>query len=103
MVHLQTDRRESRSPIALRRAGRESVAARSVCAASMLLLVLLCFGSRPLFAQNRPSARPQKLPSAERIVEHYLKAIGGRKRVAAIREATVEYTLQLNSKTVGVA
>ncbi len=36
-------------------------------------------------------ARGRKLPSPEKIVDAYLKAIGGRKRVSAIRDASYEW------------
>ena len=39
-------------------------------------------------AVAQSSARPQKLPKPEKIVEAYLKAVGGKKRVAAIRDAS---------------
>lgn len=68
-----------------------------------LLLILLSAGARPLSAQNGTAARSPMLPAPEKIVERYLKAIGGRKRIAAIRELTSEYTLRVNDKTVGTA
>jgi hypothetical protein len=52
-------------------------------------------------AQTTPSAR--KLPSAERIVDNYLKAIGGKKTAAAIRDATYEYSIQVNDQPFGTA
>lgn len=45
-----------------------------------LALVALCFVSSVALAQ--------KLPSAEKVIENYIKAIGGKKRLAAIRDAT---------------
>lgn len=43
--------------------------------------------------QDNSKAR-KKLPSAEKVVADYLKAIGGKKRVAAIRDATYEWSMQ---------
>ncbi|MDQ5844431.1 MAG: DUF724 domain-containing protein, partial [Acidobacteriota bacterium] len=43
------------------------------------------------------------LPSADKVVNNYLKAIGGKKRVAKIRDATYEWTVQLNDQPIGVA
>ncbi|HJQ31370.1 MAG TPA: hypothetical protein VJ866_04280 [Pyrinomonadaceae bacterium] len=40
------------------------------------------------------SAQSAKLPSAEKVVGDYLKAVGGRKRVATLRDATYEWTVQ---------
>ncbi len=45
----------------------------------------------------------KKLPSAEKIVDNHLKAIGGKKRLAAIRDATREWTIQLNDQPIGTA
>jgi hypothetical protein len=38
-------------------------------------------------------SKRQKLPSPEKIVNDYLKAIGGKKRVAAVRDATYEWSV----------
>lgn len=64
----------------------------------VLLLALLCV---PTLAQKKESAaKKQKLPSPEKIVNDYLKAIGGKKRVAAVRDATYEWKLEeLRSQT----
>ena len=53
-------------------------------------------------AQPR-SAAPRKLPSAEKVVDSYLKAIGGKKKVAAIRDATYEWQIQLKDQMMGFA
>ncbi len=45
----------------------------------------------------------QKLPSAERVVDNYLKAIGGKKRVAGVKDATYDWTIQLNDQPFGIA
>lgn len=60
--------------------------------------VLLC--AAILLAQ---SAGPKKLPSAEKIVDSYLKAIGGKKAVTAQRDVTYEWIVQLNNQTIGTA
>lgn len=46
---------------------------------------------------------PRKLPSAEKVVDGYLKAVGGKKRLAAIRDATYEWTIQLKDQSIGTA
>lgn len=46
---------------------------------------------------------PRKLPSAEKIVDSYLKTIGGKKQVAAVRDATYEWTIQLKDQAMGLA
>src|ERR1044071_1588338 len=45
----------------------------------------------------------QKLPSADKIVDNYLKASGGKKAVGALRDATYEWTIQLNNQPIGTA
>ncbi len=68
---------------------------------SALISVLLACG--PLFAQNKTSgARPAKLPSPEKIVNDYLKTIGGKKRLAAIKDATYEWTVLLREQAYAV-
>ena len=61
----------------------------------LILALLLVFVAQPAFAQ--------KLPSADKIVDNYLKAIGGKKTVAALKDATYEWTIQLNNQPIGTA
>lgn len=49
-----------------------------------------------------PQAFAQKLPSADKVVDNYLKAIGGKKRIANIRDATYDWTIQLTDQPMGV-
>jgi hypothetical protein len=67
-----------------------------------LLLLLLAGAAQATRAQNT-SARPKKLPSADKIIENYLKAIGGKKPAAALRDATYEWIVQLNDQPIGTA
>lgn len=53
-------------------------------------------------APQRPLA-PAKLPAADKIVEAYLKALGGKKRVAAIRDASYEWTVTYDDGRIGKA
>ena len=46
---------------------------------------------------------PKKLPSVEKIVADYLKAAGGKKLIAAQRDATYEWIVQLNNQPIGIA
>ena len=59
------------------------------------MLILL---AQPAFAQL-----PKKLPSADKIVDNYLKAIGGKKTAGAVKDATYEWTIQLNNQPIGTA
>ena len=58
------------------------------------------------FQQGTPQqavATTRKLPSAEKVVDSYLKAVGGKKRMATIRDATYEWTIQLKDQSMGTA
>ena len=56
-----------------------------------------------LVAQTALAQSPKKLPSADKIVDNYLKAIGGKKSVGALKDATYEWTIQLNNQPLGTA
>jgi len=45
----------------------------------------------------------QKLPSVDKVVDKYLKAIGGKKAARAVTHATYEWTIQLNGQPIGTA
>jgi hypothetical protein len=64
------------------------------------LLVLCSFAAlcRPVLAQQT-----RKLPAADKIVDNYLKAIGGKKQASSIRDATYDWTIQLKDQPMGVA
>ena len=44
---------------------------------------------------------PKKLPSAEKIVESYIKAIGGKRVVAAQKDATYEWSVEVDNQPAG--
>ena len=62
-----------------------------------LFIVLLLAG----VAHEAPAQK--KLPSAEKIVDNYLKALGGRKSVSAIKDTTYNWTIQFNDQPFGTA
>ncbi|HEX6730281.1 MAG TPA: hypothetical protein VF074_09735, partial [Pyrinomonadaceae bacterium] len=66
------------------------------------LLVALLALTQTLSAQ-KAAGLPKKLPSADKIIDTYLKAIGGKKAVAAIHDATYDYTVELNGQAYGTA
>ncbi len=72
---------------------------------AVCFVMLLGSAAHALRAQQgqQGSATPRKLSSAEKIVDNYWKAIGGKKRVATIRDATYEWTIQLKDQTMGLA
>ena len=53
--------------------------------------------------QAQAASPPAKLPAADKIVDAYVKAVGGKKRVTAIRDATYEWEIQLKDRTMGLA
>ena len=67
------------------------------------LAVLLLALFLPFTASAQKSRTAQKLPSPEKIVDNYLKAIGGKKRLAAVRDARYEWTVMLKEQAVGRA
>jgi len=66
------------------------------------VFILLCAAAAMAQSGNMPPA-PKKLPSAEKIVDNYLKAIGGKKTAAAHKDATYEWIVQLNNQPIGTA
>jgi len=76
----------------------------AVCRSALALaLVFLGSGCQQLFAQKAAVPPSRKLPAAEKVVDNYLKAIGGKKRVAMIRDAAYDWTIDLNRQTMGKA
>jgi len=68
------------------------------------LLVLAAVASVAVGQETKAAKKPSaKLPSAEKIVSDYLKAIGGKKAAAAHKDATYEWVVQLNNQPIGTA
>ena len=59
----------------------------------LLSACFLTFAGFPAFAQRADAAR-RKLPAADKIVNDYLKAVGGRRRLLAQRDATYEWAVE---------
>ena len=68
----------------------------------LVLFVLAIAVPHAAMAQNN-SALPKKLPSVDKIVDNYLKAVGGKKPARALRDATYEWIVQLNDQPIGTA
>jgi hypothetical protein len=66
------------------------------------LLLLVAITAQVSVAQNT-STLPKKLPSADKIVDNYLKAIGGKKAAGALKDTTYEWIIQLNNQPFGAA
>jgi hypothetical protein len=68
---------------------------------ALLLIALACASVSA--QQHRAANVSQKLPAPEKIVNDYLKALGGKKRQGAIRDATYDFQLQLKDQAFGEA
>src|SRR5689334_19625285 len=68
-----------------------------------VLVAIACAPSSVAVAQSRATAASKKLPSAEKIVSDYLKAIGGKKAAAAQKDATYEWIVSFNNQPIGIA
>jgi hypothetical protein len=66
----------------------------------LTLISLLFIFPSDISAQTNPA---NKLPSAEKIVENYLKVIGGKKKVSLVRDSTSEWVIKLNDQPIGRA
>lgn len=73
--------------------------ARLTAGLAVLLLTLFL----PLNASAQKARASQKLLSPDKIVANYVKAIGGKKRVAAVGDARYEWTVALKEQAVGRA
>ena len=62
----------------------------------LVVVLLLLATAAPALAQKKP-------PSAEKIVDNYLKAIGGKKSAAALKDATYEWIIHFNGQPFGTA
>lgn len=71
--------------------------------ATSLTLLVLCLVAALCQPARAQTGGPKKLPSGEKIVDNYLKAIGGKKQVSSIRDATYEWTIQLQDQPMGLA
>src|SRR5215216_1194107 len=59
-----------------------------------------------LFVQQavaQSPAVPKRLPSADKIVDNYLKAIGGKKSANPLRDATYDWIIEFNNQPFGTA
>ena len=91
------------SQLSLLRCRALSASVRKILAIFALLSIGLLAGNQELLRAQKGTVPQPKLPSAEKIVEGYLKAIGGKKRIATIRDATYEWQIQLKDRTMGIA
>src|SRR5687767_7069488 len=64
-----------------------------------VLLIALLIGA----AAGAVAAQPKKLPSVEKIVDNYLKAVGGKKAARAVNDASYDWTILLNDQPIGTA
>lgn len=64
----------------------------------VLLLVVLLIAAGPTAATAQ-----KKLPSVDKIIDNYLKAIGGKNAVRAISDANYDWVIQFNDQPFGTA
>jgi hypothetical protein len=69
---------------------------------SISILIALALASAA-YGQKQAAATRQKLPSPDKIIADYVKASGGKKRLASIADATYEWSARADSQTEGVA
>ncbi|MDQ6651241.1 MAG: hypothetical protein M3Y84_00680, partial [Acidobacteriota bacterium] len=69
----------------------------------VFVMALLSSYTQSLRGHQQAASPSRALPSAEKVIETYLKAIGGKKRVATIRDATYEWRIQLKDEQMGIA
>ena len=75
---------------------------RIICYGVVLLLLALSF-SPAVHGQKAAKRASAKLPAPDKIVGNYLKAIGGKKRLVALRDARYEWTVFLKEQLLGRA
>ena len=75
----------------------------ALCFVGVLLVLLLAPVASVSSALQKSTSKPVKLPSADKVVDAYVKAIGGKKRVAAIRDASHEWAVTLDAQPMGLA
>ena len=66
-------------------------------------LLVLCFFAAQYQPARAQTGGTKKLPSAEKIVDSYLKAIGGKRQTSSIRDVTYDWTVQLQDRPLGLA
>jgi hypothetical protein len=74
---------------------------KQACIPVAVLVLALAGWASILKAQS--VSKSGKLPSAEKVIDGHLKAIGGKKRVAALRDASYEWEIRLKDQTMGLA
>lgn len=89
-----------RSSFARNRAASSIPTRRLAIYLTVLLLALLLPLTTPAQKKGRATG---KLPSPDKIVGNYLKTIGGKKRLLAIRDARYEWTVMLKEQALGRA
>jgi hypothetical protein len=71
--------------------------------AFFILIAFTLAPASPAYGQKRAGAARQKLPSPDRVVADYVKASGGKKRLASIADATYEWAARAGAQSEGVA
>lgn len=91
--------------------GKQCESGATTCGARQLKVCLhfffwlffsLVISEQALLAQTN-ATHLKKLPSAGKITDNYLKAIGGKKQVAAIKDANYDWIIELQNFSIGTA
>jgi hypothetical protein len=88
--------------IAPARKSRRAALSNSTSRAALFVLLALALASGA-YGQKQAGATRQKLPSPDKIIADYVKASGGKKRLAPITDATYEWSARTDGQSEGVA
>ena len=86
-----------RTPLKRTHAPSGSSTLKAALVRALLLLILLA--GLPAAAR----AQGSRLPAPDKVVAEYLKAVGGKERLAALRDATYEWTVTRDGREAGTA
>ncbi|HEY8184803.1 MAG TPA: hypothetical protein VIF64_01975 [Pyrinomonadaceae bacterium] len=100
--HIQFDRLRNSARALPATAFAPATVRHPLAGACLVICISLLAGVAQSLRAQQNSVTSRKMPSAEKIVDSYLKTIGGRKQVATIRDATYEWTIQLKDQTMGL-
>ena len=68
-----------------------------------ICVLLIVVAAVSIAVAQTTATPPKKLPSVEKIVDNYLKAIGGKKAASAVKDTTYDWIVQLNGQPIGTA
>ena len=84
------------------RATRAAALPANLCLSHLMTFAIITCALACLPASAQTGAKA-KLPAADKVVADYVKAVGGKKRLAAVRDAVYEWTAEENEQAAGQA